>query len=123
MDLKQFDYRVIAPCVPYLGRSPDGRPKEIAIVSYPFEDTSYNYEEAVAVLRTFTDRWVIGGSRPILEPYMMALPEERGVRLTMRQLEHSGDADEFLAMLRAGGRPKKSKPKPQRGRPRQKSDD
>lgn len=115
MDLKSLEYRVIAPCVPYLGRTPEGRPKEIAIVSYPFEDTSYTYEEAVDVLRIFTDRWRVGGCRPILEPYMMALPETLSIRVTLLELEQRSDANAFISMLRAGVRPEKVKEK-KRGR-------
>lgn len=115
MDLKSLEYRVIAPCIPYLGRSPGGRAKEIAVISYPFEDTTYSYEEAVDVLRIFTDRWLIGGSRSLLRPFMVAQPPALGVRITLEELEQRGDADAFIAMLRAGGRPEKAK-KEKRGR-------
>lgn len=124
MDLKQFNYRVIAPCLPYLGRPERGKPKEIVVVSYPFEDSSYTYEEAVDVLRIFTDRWFAGGARPVLEPYMKALPEDLGVMITMTALLQRGDADEFIALLRTGVRPERPKPqklkrgrKPMRPRP------
>jgi len=115
MNLKSLEYRVIAPCVPYLGRNPDGRPKEIAVISYPFEDTTYSYEEAVDVLRIFTDRWRVGGSRPILEPFMVAQPPSLDVRITLLELEQRSDANAFIAALRAGVRPEKLKEK-KRGR-------
>jgi len=115
MDLKSFEYRVIAPCIPYLGRSPDGRAKEIAVISYPFEDTTYSYEEAVDVLRIFTDRWIVGGSRPLLRPFMVAQPPTLGVQVTLEELEQKSDANAFIAALRAGARPEKVKEK-KRGR-------
>jgi hypothetical protein len=115
MNIKSLEYRVVAPCVPYLGRTPEGRPKEIAVVSYPFEDKTYSYEEAVDVLRIFTDRWRMGGSRPILEPFMVAQPPELNVRITLLELEQKSDTNAFIAALRAGARPEKAKEK-KRGR-------
>jgi hypothetical protein len=78
-------FKVVVPHVPYLpsdqvvpvsyNRIKDDEAfyQYIKLKSFPLDDATYSYEEAVDVLEIFTSRWQHGREDPWTEPYAKAV--------------------------------------------------
>jgi hypothetical protein len=63
--------------------------------SFPLDDASYSYSEAVDVLEIFTSRWQHTRCDPWTEPYAKAMGEPE-VTFTLTEFKNNKDADVLL---------------------------
>lgn len=92
-------FRVVAPHVPYLGR--EARAREVVIATYPFNDETYDLDEAKDVLGIFTRTWAERNWPASFEPVLVSADDGPPVKLTQRQIDDKKAANAYLDSLRA----------------------
>lgn len=104
---KDKRFKVVVPHIPYLPsdqvvqasyqRIKDDEQfyKYIRLKSFPLDDVTYSYEEAIDVLEIFTSRWLNGNSDPWTEPYAKSTGEHE-FTFTLTEFKNSEDADKLL---------------------------
>ena len=104
---KQRQFKVVVPHTPYLPSDQvvkmpfqqikdDGEfYKYIVLKSFPLDDVTYSYDEAIDVLEIFTTRWQNGRCDPWTEPYAKAFGNPE-VSFTLTEFKNSKDADILL---------------------------
>lgn len=104
---KDRRFKVVVPHIPYLPSDQvvqasyqqikdDGEfYKYIRLKSFPLDDASYSYAEAVDVLEIFTSRWQHTRCDPWTEPYAKAMGEPE-VTFTLTEFKNNKDADVLL---------------------------
>lgn len=103
---KQF--RVVVPHIPYL---PSDQPVKVSysrikdnsntyayllLKSFPLDDKTYSYEEAIDVLEIFTSRWHHTPMDPWTEPYAQVVSVDQDFTFTLAEFRLSEDASEML---------------------------
>jgi hypothetical protein len=100
-------FKVVVPHIPYLPsdqdlpvsyqRVNDDKPvfQYIKLKSFPLDDASYSYEEAIDVLEIFTSRWQLGRCDPLTEPYAKAISDS-SVTFTLMEFKSTEDAEDLL---------------------------
>ena len=103
-------FKVVVPHVPYLpsdqvvpvsyNRIKDDEAfyQYIKLKSFPLDDTTYSYEEAVDVLEIFTSRWQHGKEDPWTEPYAKAVSSDTTTQFTFTLAEFKTNKDAAILL-------------------------
>jgi hypothetical protein len=90
------EYRVVMIFVP---RYPaEGREGEAVAQRYPAGESRYTREQAVDVLRIFTERWRLGGSQDGMEPYAYRVGSTGS--FTLAEMNAEADAASLVEAVR-----------------------
>jgi hypothetical protein len=106
--LEDKQFKVVVPHVPYL---PSDQPVKVSysrikdgakvydfllLKSFPLDDKTYSYQEAIDVLEIFTSRWNHTDKDPWTEPYAKVVSVSEEFTFTLSEFSMSQDAAEML---------------------------